>query len=88
MKLAFLLDVSKEVMLSYWYDLTPMGVQIKKLSMERRQLSKELLEIREMFGTTQAKLDRLESTLLKRTVSSQGSIEDIQHVSNTNCVLL
>ena len=83
LKIAFLLDVSEDVMLSYWYDLTPMGIQIK-------QLSKDLIETREILGTTRAKLDRLESTLSRHTVSSQESIEleidsnqdeDEQHVS-------
>ena len=89
-KLCFLLDVSNEVRLLYWYDMTPMGLQIK-------QLLKELLETREILGTTQDKLKTLESSISRRTVSSQSSIEvevdgyqdkDIQCVSLINLIIL
>lgn len=84
-----MLDVLNEVRLSYWYDMTPMGLQIKELYSKLNEKSMELLETREILGTTQTKLKTLESSMSRRTVSSQSSIEvevdyqdkNIQHVS-------
>ena len=52
-----------------------MGVQIKELYSKLNEKSIELLETREILGTTQAKLKTLESSMSRRTVSSQSSIE-------------
>ena len=60
---------------SYWYDLTAMGLQIKELYNKLKEKSMELLETRESYHTTQAKLKTLESTMSRHTVSSQGNIE-------------
>ena len=77
---------------SYWYDLTAMGLQIKELYNKLKEKSMELLETRESYHTTQAKLKTLESTMSRHTVSSQGNIKvdgdgykdkNIQHVSKT-----
>ena len=72
-----------------------MGVQIKELYSKLNEKSIELLETREILGTTQAKLKTLESSMSRCTLSSQSSIEvevdgyqdkDIQHVSLSNLI--
>ena len=70
-----MLDVSNEIMPSYWYDLTAMGLQIKELHDKLKEKSMKLLETRESLGTTQAKLKTLESTMPRHIMSSQGSIK-------------